>query len=151
MSQFFKEMDPSLWPGLLSDENQCLELIASEKWKDGFVCRKCGNTNYCKGRKPFSRRCTRCKQEESATAHTIFHGCRLPLTQAFEMAYMVCFDPDISTYKLSRKFDTRQMTCWKFKKKIMTCIESNGTFSLLDDTSWNKNELHNSPSSANEK
>ncbi len=151
MSQFFKEMDPALWPELLNDETRCLALIASEKWKEGFVCHNCGNTNYCKGRKPYSRRCTRCKHEESATAHTIFHGCRLPLTQAFEMAYMVCFNPDISTYELSRQFETRQMTCWKFKKKIMNCIESKGAFSILEENFLFEAPVQSNPSSAKEK
>ena len=131
MALFFKEISPLIIEEVLMDEDRCLEFIAEEKWRDGFVCRKCGHVNYCSGKKPYSRRCTRCKHEESATAHTIFHGCHLPLKQAFRLAYQVCHDPGISTYELARQLDTRQMTCWKLKKRMMECIESHGELRIL--------------------
>lgn len=109
---------------IYSHEEKCLEFIANEKWKDGFVCRKCGNTNYCGGKKEFSRRCTRCKTEESATAHTIFHHCKISLPEAFKIAHLVCSQPKISSAELSRTMEIRQMTCLKFKKKISECIAS---------------------------
>lgn len=112
-----------------SDE-ECLHLIAEEKWKDGFTCRKCGNRNFCKGKTPYSRRCTRCKYEESATSHTIFHRCHIPLKEAFRVIYLVCNNPGISTYELSRKIDIRQMTCWKLKSKLMQCIEQKGEIDI---------------------
>jgi hypothetical protein len=106
-----------------ADEEKCLEFIADEKWKDGYACRKCGHHNYCQGKTPFSRRCTRCKSEESATSHTIFHRCRISLPDAFRIAHLVCSEPNISSTELSKQVNIRQMTCWKFKKKISKCIE----------------------------
>jgi len=114
-----------------SDEEKCLEFIANEKWSEGFVCRKCGHTNYCQGKTPFSRRCTRCKSEESATSHTIFHRCRINLTDAFRIVHLVCSEPMISTSELSKQVNIRQMTCWKFKKKISQCIEERKDVSEL--------------------
>ncbi len=114
---------------LFNDEEKCLEFIANEKWENGFTCRKCGHSNYCQGKKPFSRRCTRCKSEESATAHTIFHRCRIHLPDAFRIVHLVCSEPDISTITLSETVDLRQMTCWKFKKKISKCIEERNDMS----------------------
>jgi two-component system, sensor histidine kinase LadS len=131
MTPFFREISLLQLEEVLVDENRCLEFIASEKWRQGFVCRKCGNDNYCNGKKPFSRRCTRCKHEESATSHTIFHGCHLPLRQAFRLAYQVCHDPEVSTYELARQLNTRQMTCWKLKKKMMECIQAHGELRLI--------------------
>ena len=117
---------------IFNDENACLEYLAAEKWQHGFVCRKCGHINYCKGKTPYSRRCTKCKHEESATAHTIFHRCKIYLPDAFEIAALVCNNPDISTYELSRQLELRQMTCWKLKKKISECIERRGKLTLLE-------------------
>ena len=114
---------------LFNDEEKCLEFVANEKWEKGFICRKCGHSNYCQGKKPFSRRCTRCKSEESATAHTIFHRCKIHLPDAFRIVYLVCSDPDVSTITLSETVDLRQMTCWKFKKKISKCIEERNDMS----------------------
>jgi hypothetical protein len=43
---------------------------------------------------------------------------------AFRITYAVCYDPAVSTYELSRDFELRQMTCWKFRKKVKECLES---------------------------
>jgi hypothetical protein len=132
LSFLFRELDQNAFKQRFADTDKCLQMIAEEKWKDGYVCRKCGNTNYCPGKTPYSKRCTRCKSDESVTANTIFHHCRIPLTDAFEIAYMVCGSPKISSYELSRRLETRQMTCWKFKKRIMECLEQGTGLYLYD-------------------
>lgn len=106
-----------------SNEEDCLKYLAEEKWKEGFVCKSCGHTNYCHGKKPHSRRCTRCKKEESATANTVFHRCKIHLPDAFKIAFMVCDTRNISSHEISRQLNIRQMTCWNFKKKISECID----------------------------
>ena len=131
MKDFFKNIPIIEFEDLFSSKEKCLEFLAKEKWADGFVCRKCGHTNYCKGKTPFARRCTKCKSDESATAHTIFHRCKVNLTDAFKITYLVCHTPQISTYKLSDELNIRQMTCWKFKHKIMECIEQRGDLDIL--------------------
>lgn len=103
-------------------ERNCLEYLAAKKWEHGFACKRCGNTNYCEGKTKFSRRCTRCKHDESAMVDTIFSGCRFDLSKAFYIAYTVCHSINDSTYELSRKLNLRQMTCWTFKKKLTECI-----------------------------
>lgn len=127
MKNLFRKIDPMRFKKDFETEDQCLAYLADMKWQKGFKCRKCGHTNYCKGKKPYSRRCTRCKTEESATAHTVFHACKFPLTSGFNLMYHVCQRPDISSYELSRLLETRQMTCWKFKKKLTECLENNNS------------------------
>ncbi len=139
MKYFFKNFKKIEFSEIFHNEESCLKFLANEKWEKGFVCRKCGHTNYCKGKKPYSRRCTKCKAEESATAHTVFHRCRIPLTDAFKITYMVCHSPDISTYEISRKIEIRQMTCWKFKKKIVECIDDRGDLDLLQKVELKQN------------
>ncbi len=123
MKEFFKKIENNSLVTCFPDEESCLKFLAEQKWKDGYLCKKCGNANYCKGKTAFARRCTRCKHEESAASHTVFHNCRIPLQKAFQIAFMVCDNPEISTYKISDKVELRQMTCWKFKKKISACLE----------------------------
>ncbi len=139
MKYFFNNIKKIEFSEIFHNEESCLKFLANEKWEKGFVCRKCGHTNYCKGKKPYSRRCTKCKAEESATAHTVFHRCRIPLTDAFKITYMVCHSPDISTYEISRKIEIRQMTCWKFKKKIVECIDDRGDLDLLQKVELKQN------------
>ena len=111
-------------PDILFDSDEkCLEFLAGVKWENGYVCQKCGNTNYCTGKTPHSRRCTKCKKEESATTGTLFHNCKFPISKAFYIAFSVCKgSEDISTYEFARRLSLRQMTCWKFKNKIQLAI-----------------------------
>jgi hypothetical protein len=118
---------------LYPDEEDCLALLSEKKWHDGFVCRKCGNTNYCKGKKPFSRRCTKCKTEESVTSNTLFHHCRIPLSEAFEITILNCLFPDISSYELSRNMEKRHMTCYHFQKKVKACLENKKQDKILKE------------------
>jgi putative intracellular protease/amidase len=126
-----KKMDISQFENMFSTEEDCLKFISDQKWGGGFVCKKCGHTNFCKGKTLYSRRCTRCKSEESATANTIFHRCHIPITEAMRMVYLICHDPGISTYELSRQLEKRQMTCWKLKAKLMECVEKRGEIDIL--------------------
>jgi hypothetical protein len=112
---------------LFQSDDKCLEFIAGLKWQEGFECRKCGNKNYCPGKSSYSRRCTKCKSEESATSGTMFHNCKFPVSKAFYIAYNVCkSDADISSYEFARRLSLRQMTCWKFKDRIKKTLEKMG-------------------------
>lgn len=105
-------------------DEKCLKALSDAKWAQGFVCRACGHTHYCQGTQTYSRRCTRCKKTESATAHTIFHHCRISLPLAFEIAYRVCNQPSQPASAISQMLETRHMTCLNFKKKILSCLQS---------------------------
>ena len=108
---------------LFNDSEKTLQFIGNLKWETGFVCRKCGNTNYCEGKSTASRRCTRCKTQESATAHTLFHNCKFPINKAFFIAYNVCvLGKDISSYEYADTLGLNQMTCWKFRTRIKNCL-----------------------------
>jgi len=124
MSSIFNaELDDKKLDELFNSEEKCCEFLADLKWSNGFICRKCGNTNYCAGKTPHSRRCTKCKTEESSAAGTIFHNCKFPISKAFYIAYSVCKGKeDISTYEFARRLSLRQMTCWNFKTKIRNAI-----------------------------
>ena len=127
---FSKDISEQELEGLFSSDEKCLEFLAELKWADGFTCRKCGNTNSCAGKTPFSKRCTKCKSEESPTAMTIFHNCKFPVHKAFFIAYNVCKGKeDVSTYEFARRLALRQMTCWNFKTKIQTALKSMDTLS----------------------
>ncbi len=116
---------------VITDETTSLKLLSEIKWKDGFVCSKCGSQNYCKGKSEFSRRCTRCKKDESATANTIFHRCKIPINLAMEIVYLVCNVADISSYEISRQIVTRHMTCYGFQKKVIACRNGKNDDKLL--------------------
>ena len=128
-----KDIHLEKFRSIFGDENLCLQLLSEIKWLNGFVCKKCGNTNNCLGKTAFSKRCTRCKKEESATAHTLFHRCKISLSKAFEIAFLACHAPVISSYEISRQSDIRHMTCYKLQKKIKSCKEDK-----MDDKLFSK-------------
>ncbi len=136
---FNRELTGEQLNDLFQSDEKCLEFLAELKWSDGFTCRKCGNTNYCPGKTPYSRRCTRCKTEESASAGTIFHNCKFPVSKAFYIAYNVCKGKEeISTYEFARRLSLRQMTCWNFKTKIRQAIGGMDTLSNAEKLSIQK-------------
>jgi len=140
MSTIFKEeLRNEQLDELFQSDEKCLEFLADLKWGDGFVCRKCGNRNHCPGKTPHSRRCTKCKTEESATTGTIFHNCKFPVSKAFYIAYNVCKGKeDLSTYEFARRLSLRQMTCWNFKTKIKTALQKMDSLSEGEKMSINK-------------
>jgi two-component system, sensor histidine kinase LadS len=136
---FNQELTPEQLNELFQSDEKCFEFLAELKWKNGFECRKCGNLNYCQGTAPHSRRCTKCKTEESAAAGTIFHNCKFPVSKAFYIAYNVCKgEEDLSTYEFARRLSLRQMTCWNFKTKIQHAINEMNSLSENEKLSIQK-------------
>jgi hypothetical protein len=112
-------------------DNKCFAYLAQEKWKNGFVCPKCGHTHYCAGNSLYSRQCTRCSHTDSPTAGTLFHKVKFPILKAFYIVYFVSTNKKgISSMELSRKLGLRQKTCWYFKRKVMKAMESSGNYPL---------------------
>ncbi|WP_235954805.1 hypothetical protein [Cyclobacterium salsum] len=79
------------------------------KWKDGYICKRCGHSHHCKGINEFDRQCTKCSRLESLTAGTLFHNCKSPLLKAFYIVYYVSTDKNgVSSGELSRRLELRQ-------------------------------------------
>ena len=140
MSGIFKtELDDKKLEELFSSDEKCYEFLAQLKWSDGFTCRKCGNSNFCPGKTPHARRCTKCKTEESSAAGTIFHNCKFPISKAFYISYNVCKgNEDLSTYEFARRLSLRQMTCWNFKTKIQNALRQMDSLTETEKSSIQK-------------
>ena len=113
-------------------DDDCYQYLAAIKWPDDqFVCKRCGNTSYCKGKRPYSRRCTRCKHDESVTAGTMFDKLKFPLLLAFHIAFKISTKKKgMSSLELSEEYELRQKTCWEFKWKIQQAMKSSGNYPL---------------------
>ncbi|HZK95888.1 MAG TPA: transposase [Prolixibacteraceae bacterium] len=136
---FNKDISEAAIEELFVSDEKCMEFLADLKWADGFTCRKCGNTNFCAGKSSYSRRCTKCKSEESAASGTIFHNCKFPIHKAFVIAYNVCKGKeDVSTYEFARRLALRQMTCWNFKTKIQSALKSIDTLTNTEKVAIEK-------------
>ncbi len=113
------EVDFEEFSKIYPDRDSCLKYIAELKSAGQYNCRKCGNNHFLLGRSPFSRRCTKCRYEESVTAYTIFQNSRIPITKAFYMIFLIYSSKGkISSHKLSEILVIRQSTCWAFSSRI---------------------------------
>ena len=113
------------------DDRSCYQYLSELRWKEGFVCPKCGHSHYCKGHKEFDRQCTKCRHTVSPTAGTLFHKVKFPILKAFWIIYyMSTSKKGISSTELSRKLELRQKTAWLFQRKVKAAMQSSGNYPL---------------------
>lgn len=111
--------------------DDCYSYIANIKWENGYLCKKCGYEKYILGKKPFSRRCAKCKHDESPTSGTMFDKIKFPVLLAFHIAFKIATKKKgMSSLELSNEFELRQKTCWEFKWKIQQAMQSSLMFPL---------------------
>ena len=105
-----------------STEARCREYIASLRWKEGYVCPKCGGRHayqLSNGR----YQCAQCRHQVSVTAGTVLHKTHMPLTQWFLAFYLVCQDKrGISAVQLSSQLGTTYKTAWYMLKRIRSAM-----------------------------
>lgn len=107
------------------DNKDCYQYLSEVKWQEGFACKKCKNNTYYNGKKPFSRRCLKCKYDESPTVNTMFEKLKFPILIAFHIAFKISTKKKgMSSLELSNEFELRQKTCWSFKQKVQETMKS---------------------------
>lgn len=103
----------------------CLSFLSDQKWRDGFMCIKCKNVKFSKGKKAYNRRCSRCGYDESPTANTLFHKVKFGITDAFEMCYdIVTSKKGANSIWLAERHGVKQMTAWLFRRKVQEVMKS---------------------------
>lgn len=122
----FKGVNSIKFHNTFSSDDDCYGYLADIKWHDcGYQCKKCSHTKYYKGVKPYSRRCMKCKYDESPIAGTMFDKCKFSLHLAFHIAFKISTKKKgMSSLELFQEFELRQMTCWEFKWKIQQAMQS---------------------------
>jgi hypothetical protein len=87
------------------DNYDCYKYLSLVKWEDGFSCKKFNNVEYYKGKKPFSRRCLKCKYDESLTVNSMLKILKFSTLIAFHIAFKISTKKKrMSLLELSNKF-----------------------------------------------
>lgn len=108
-------------------DEDCYCYLSDIKWssESPYKCKKCGHTNYGKGKKPYSRRCAKCNYDESPTAGTMFDKIKFSLLIAFHVCFKISTKKKgMSSLELAEEFGLRQKTVWEFKWKIQQAMAS---------------------------
>ncbi len=116
---------------IFKTDEDCLQYLSSLKWEEGYRCKRCKNDKYCQGKRPYNRRCTKCRYEESPTAGTMFDKVKFSMLKAFHIAFKISTKKKgMSSLELSNEFELRQKTCWEFKWKIQQAMASSLQYPL---------------------
>jgi len=119
-----QDVDFEEFSKIYPDRETCFKFLSELKWANGYACKKCGNVNYLSGHLPYSRRCTKCRYEESVIAYTIFQNTKIPITKSFYMLFLIYSSKgSITSNKLSEILEIRQSTCWSYRDKIKKVME----------------------------
>ncbi len=105
-----------------STERACREYLASLRWRDGYVCPKCGcRHGYCLSNGSYQ--CAKCRHQTSVTAGTVLHKTHMPLRQWFLAFYLVSHDKrGISAVQLAVQLGTTYKTAWYMLKRIRAAM-----------------------------
>lgn len=106
-------------------EEDCLKYLIELKWGNGYECPKCGCNSHYKGREWHYKRCKQCCYNESATAGTMFHKCKLGLIKAFEIAFRLSLrKKGMSSCELAKEYACNQKSAWLLKAKYQRAMKS---------------------------
>ena len=106
-----------------STEEICRAELFRSRFPNGFVCPKCGCTEYypVRGRNTFQ--CRACRHQTSVTAGTVMHRTHLPLTAWFWAIYLCATDKrGISAVQLSRTLGICYESAWYLLHRIRAAM-----------------------------
>ncbi len=110
------------------DDAACLRYLIDTRWPSGFRCPECdGRDSRLLATRPIWV-CRACRHHTSATAGTVLHRTKLPLTTWFAAAYLVAsLKPGISALQLQAQLGlTRYETAWVLLHKLRRAMVDPG-------------------------
>jgi transposase-like protein len=100
-------------------EEACREHLFHIRWANGFMCPKCGHTEYYKLPNRHQYQCKACKHQTSLTAGTIMHKTHTSLKKWFRAIFLASHDKrGISAKQLMRDIELTYPTAWLMLHKI---------------------------------
>jgi transposase-like protein len=114
-------------------EEACRTYLFSKRWPKGFVCPKCGHTEYFDVKSRNKYQCKKCNYQATLTAGTILEKTRTPLTKWFAAMYLVSEDKrGLSAVALQKKIGVAYQTAWTMLQKIRFAMGNREENYMLD-------------------
>lgn len=107
-----------------SGQSECLRYLASIRWKDGFVCPRCGHSEAWQSQRGLWI-CQECEHHASVLAGTLFQDTKLPLNLWFQLIWWFMGQKSgASALSLQRNFGVGSYrTAWALLAKLRSCTE----------------------------
>lgn len=110
------------------DDESCMKYLSELKWDKGYKCFKCKHEQWRKGNNSYHKRCKSCGYDESPTANTMFHKCKLGIRKAFESVFLMAVSKKgISSWMLKDAIKSNQKSAWLLRRKTQKVMKSSGT------------------------
>ncbi len=125
-------------------EEQCEKAIFNWRYPQGFVCKNCSNTTFCRlHHRPRVLQFNRCRSQSSLISGSIFACTKLPLTTWFLALHLLTVSKTgLSAMELHRQLGVNYNTAWMVKHKLLQAMkEADDRHPLhgiiqLDDAYW---------------
>ena len=104
-------------------EADCREYLFQTRFPEGFVCPKCGCTEYYLIQSRYTCQCKHCRRQTSVTAGSVMHRTHLPLTVWFWTIHLCATDKrGISASALSGQLCICYESAWYLLKRIRSAM-----------------------------
>src|SRR5450759_284667 len=114
---------------LFSDEQVCIDAVASMRWPDGPEC------PHCQAKEPYYLatqkrwKCRSCRKQFSVKVGTIFEDAPISVQQWLPALWMLVNDKNgISSYELHRALDISQKSAWFVLHRLRLVLKQNPGF-----------------------
>jgi hypothetical protein len=107
-----------------SAPSDCIQYLASIRWKNGFVCSRCGHADAWHSQRGLWI-CQGCEYQASVLAGTLFQDTKLPLSLWFQMIWWFMGQKSgASALSLQRNFGVGSYrTAWALLSKLRSCAD----------------------------
>jgi transposase-like protein len=112
---------------LYSDEQTCVDTVATLRWPDGPQCPDCtvergSNPYYIKTQKRW--KCRWCRRQFSVKVETIFEGSPIPLQKWLPALWMLVNDKNgVSSHELHRALGVTQKSAWFMLHRLRLALK----------------------------
>lgn len=123
--QFQKAMSIHTFQSKYGTLQQCQEQLFRYRWPHGFVCPKCGCTEYYRIDRRNLYQCCRCRYQCSLTSGTIFASSKMPLTVWFLAIFLITQSKEgMSSLHLSRFLGVSANAALRIKHKLQLVMKA---------------------------
>jgi transposase-like protein len=120
---------------LFNNEDACRNYLFKSRWPKGFICPKCGHSEYYLINKRHLYQCAKCKKQHSVTTGTIFQDTHLSLQKWFWAIYLISRDKrGFSALALKNAIQVSYPTAWLVFHKIRQAMANKETDYILEGT-----------------